>query len=278
MTTDPTSITDDHPSAVGVVLPGDNRRMVDNSRTPPSCFIGQVITQWSDRSVTAGTGVLYGELSVLTCAHNFLKRGPNSVIRADRATFTLGLNLGPQGRPAPAQPYQGVPVQLDAFQAPGQYSSAGGPPLPPGPDGVPVREVTNYLYDIAVARIHAISAPTPPGESQFVLGPVPDGKIPSQIIGYSGDLDPRASTQYGRDGTSELGNDFLQYTMSSFHGDSGAPVFYPDPNRPFYRIVGVHVSGVAGAWNFAVPLTQGYIDTVGALIHSIDVGQGIALQ
>jgi V8-like Glu-specific endopeptidase len=277
MTDDTPTIDDDHESPVGVVLPGDNRAMVANSRPAPSCWIGQIRTTWSNGVVTAGTGVLYGELHVLTCAHNFLRGGDEGVIRAVRAQFTMGLNRGPNGGPAPASPYAGVAVPLDAFQAPGQYSSAGGPPTPPDPNGVPEREVTEYLYDIAVARIHAMSVPAPPGESHFVLGPLPSGQVPSRLIGYSGDRDRQSATQYDRTGASALGGDFLQYGMSTFHGDSGAPVFYPDPNRPFYRIIGVHVSGVAGAWNFAVPLTPSYIDTVGALIRSIDDGQGLPL-
>ena len=165
---------------------------------------------------------------------------------------------------------------------PGQYSSAGGPPRSPWARRVPKREVTNYLYDIAVARIHRMSVPEPPGESYFQLGPLPDGVVDSRLIGYSGDRDRAAATQYDRQGGSALGEDFLQYPMSTYHGDSGAPVFYPDPRqnpkKPYYRVIGVHVSGVAGAWNFAVPLTTSYIDTVGKLIRSIDVGQCFVLN
>lgn len=256
------------PTEVGVVLPNDNRQVVPNSSTAPFWWIGQVETTWSNGAVSRGTGVLFGELHVLTCAHNFIDRRGATAISS---RFTMGLN---QGAPGGAQP--GVAVALAAYQAPPQYRSAGGPPPPPG--GVPPTEVTHYLYDIAIARLNRMSVPEPPGESHFVLGPLPKTPVPSRLIGYSGDLDPQASTQYDRSGNSSLGQDFLTYTMSTSNGDSGAPVFYPDPARPFYRVIGVHVSGVRNNWNFAVPLTQSYIDLVDDLINQVDSGQGAPLR
>lgn len=254
---------------VGVVLPGDNRTVVLDSTSSPACWIGQVATTWSNGKVTIGSGVLYGELHVLTCAHNFidLEDAPTAV----SARFTMGLN-----RKAPGVGVAGVAVALNAFQAPPQYHKASVPPPPSG--GLSMEEVDDYRYDIAIARLNTMSVLNPPGPSPFKLGPIPAGPGQSRQIGYSGDLDPQGATQYDRNGMSAITDGFLTYTTSSFHGDSGSPVFYPVPSTPSFAIKGVHVSGVQNEYNFAVPLTPSNIDLIGKLIEMVDNGQGVPLH
>lgn len=261
----------DSGTGVGVVLPNDNRQRVPDSAAPPYCWVGQIATSWPDGSTTVGTGVLFGLRHVLTCAHNFINRGDRTTARS--AVFTMGLNRTGTGAVLP-----GVPVGLASFQAPQQYRNAGGPPPPPG--GIPASEITHYLYDIAVARITPMTVPDIPGESHFVLGPIPGNPIPAELTGYSGDLDPTASTQYTRTGPATLidNEDLLTYSMSTYHGDSGAPVYYPDANRPLLRIIGIHVSGVAGTLNFAVPITPPQIDLIDEMIEDVDSGRGYPLH
>jgi V8-like Glu-specific endopeptidase len=67
-----------------------------------------------------------------------------------------------------------------------------------------------------------------------------------RINGYSGDLDPTGCTQYTRHGPVQLSNtrEFVSYQMSTYAGDSGAPVYHQPANRPWWNIIAVHVTGV----------------------------------
>ena len=258
-------------TGVGVVLPNDNRTRVPDATQPPFRWIGQITSRWPDGSTSYGSGALYGERYVLTCAHNFLNRANRSQVRS--VNFAMGRNRSATGQLIP-----GVSVPIRAFRAPAQYLNAGGPPPPPG--GIPLNEVTHYLYDIAVALIGPDFVPDPPGESGFVLGPVPGGLFPARMSGYSGDLDPTACTQYRRNGQATLtqDDDLLIYDMSTYGGDSGAPVYSPDLHQPTYHVLGVHVSGVPQHWNFAVPMYMEQVQLVQQLIDELGSAQATELS
>lgn len=227
------------PSAVGVVLPGDNRQRVANSTQPPFRWIGQLESTWPDGDIGIGTAVLLDDVHLLTCAHNLIDRRKQTSAR--QAMFTPGCNRDAAGNLV--TPYPAIAVSR--FQAPRQYWEAGGPPPPPG--GIPLREITKYLYDFAVCRL-AGAVPDPPGTSGFTAPPLDPGLFPivgGRIAGYSGDLDRTGSTMFSRTGQVNLSadEDFVSYRMSTYEGDSGAPVFYQPPGRPYWSIVAVHVTG-----------------------------------
>jgi hypothetical protein len=81
----------------------------------------------------------------------------------------------------------------------------------------------------------------------FQVGPSLGFPIANGLLtGYSGHPDATVNTMYGRTGQISLdqGENFVWYTMSTYPGDSGAPVYYQRPGYPFWTIVGVHVTGV----------------------------------
>jgi V8-like Glu-specific endopeptidase len=84
-------------TAVGIVLPGDNRVRVADSTTMPARWVGQIETTWPSGLVTYGTATLIGERSVLTCAHNFYDRRAGRYCRSVR--FTPGRNRSGTGGP-----------------------------------------------------------------------------------------------------------------------------------------------------------------------------------
>lgn len=231
------------PIDVGIVLPGDNRQRVANTTVNPARWVGQILSTWPDGAVTAGTATLIGERYVLTCAHNFFDTTTGRYCTSAR--FGPGFNRSAAG--APEEPFG--TYDLDRFEVPEEYRLHGGPPPPVG--GIPQADMTSYLHDYAVGRLdrfvrddlgESAMAPAWPGENTV-------NGLACRINGYSGDLDPTAHTQYTRNGNVALTNDhdFVIYTMSTFHGDSGAPVYYQPPGRPFWSIIGVHVTGVPAA-------------------------------
>jgi len=228
------------PSGVGVVLGGDNRARVATSTNTPSRWIGQIESRWPDDSITIGTGTLIDDHHVLTCAHNFYDT--KKEVSCTAAAFTPALNRNSAGNLQ--SPYNSY--ELRGWSVPDLYKKTGGPPPPPA--GVAWTEVTNYLYDYAVGTLtKAVS--DPPGESLLSPSWPGDDQISTlacTINGYSGDLDHTANTQYTRSGGVALDNshEFVMYTMSTYHGDSGAPVFFQPPQRNYWTIIAIHVTGV----------------------------------
>lgn len=228
------------PASVGVVLPGDNRAAVRDTTVPPSCWVGSLVTTWPDGSTGQGTATLIDDRHLLTCGHNFYNT--SNGLSAVEAFFIPALTrtaTGHEVRPFGRR-------QVLRWKVSDDYQSNGGPP--PGADGITPGRMTRYVSDYAVARLGE-EIPTPPGESMMAYGwpgsTVVDG-LACTILGYSGDLDTTGNTQYTRTGPVHVDNteEFVSYRMSTFPGDSGAPVFYQPLGRPYWTIVAVHVSGV----------------------------------
>lgn len=261
------------PASVGVVLPNDTRQRVAVSTSPPSRWIGQLVSTWPDGSHTAGTATLLDDRHLLTCAHNFYDTSQRVYCR--QAVFTPGLNRDAFGNVQ--QPYGTYSVLR--MNIPNLYARQGGPPPPPG--GIHANEITNYLYDFAVARL-GTAVPDPPGESMMSQG-WPGTTTVNQTIctinGYSGDLDPSARTQYTRSGTVQVSNseEFVAYRMSTYHGDSGSPVFYQPAGRPYWTIVAVHVTGVQDSapgandgLNFGPALNENVLSAIESMLNAVD--------
>ena len=245
------------PPQVGVVLPPDTRVRVANSTAQPTCWIGQLETQWPD-GPGIGTATLVGSRHLVTCAHNFFD--PMTKKFCTSARFRPAANRSAGG--APQVPYGHFDVKH--MHVTDEYKIRGAPAPPAG--GILPRDVTKYLSDYAVAELtHDI--PDIPGESMLRVYWPGDGVVNNlacDIDGYSGDLDPTGHTMYTRNGNVNLfsSGDLIQYRMSTYNGDSGAPVFAPaQGGRPYWDIVGIHVTGVdndppgaANGFNFAVAL------------------------
>lgn len=222
---------------VSVVLPGDNRQPVADSMTAPYRWVGQLAITWQDGLMGIGTATLIDDTHALTCAHNLFNttRG-----WCRRVTLSPACNRNAKGDLF--RPWQ---LEVAGLAVPEDYRTAP-VPLPPV-DGIPRPEITRYLYDYAVIRL-ARPVPDPLHRPKFQVesaGPS-DGK-PGMIIGYSGDRDDTASTQFYRHGTLHLDqtSDLVSYEMSTYNGDSGSAVFWQRPGRHHLSIVGVHVTGVA---------------------------------
>jgi V8-like Glu-specific endopeptidase len=228
------------PASVGVVLPGDNRAAVHNTTVPPSCWVGSLVTSWPGDDRRRGTATLIDNRHLLTCGHNLYDTSLE--VGALQAVFVPGLTRTSTGQVF--RPYP--PRQVLRWKVSDDYRSNGGPP--PGPDGIAPGDITRYLSDYAVARLDE-EISTPPGESMMAYSwpgtNVVEGQV-CTILGYSGDLDPTGSTQYTRTGPVHVDNteEFVTYQMSTYPGDSGAPVFYQPQGRHYWTIVAVHVSGV----------------------------------
>ncbi|HEY1621507.1 MAG TPA: hypothetical protein VGG25_28035 [Streptosporangiaceae bacterium] len=225
---------------VGVPLPGDNRVRVGDTTQQPSKWVGQLECTWPDNSTSTGTATLIGTRYLLTCAHNFYDTRNRTYCRSAR--FRPGLNRGGGG--ALQTPFGSY--DLDRWEVPEEYVRNGGPPPPVG--GIPRRDITLYLHDYAIARLDRFVRDDL-GESMFQVAWPGDGQINAlacRINGYSGDLDPTGCTQYTRHGGVRLSDshEFVSYQMSTYHGDSGAPVYYQPLARPFWNVIAVHVTGV----------------------------------
>lgn len=259
------------PSSLGVVLPNDNRQRVPNSTVAPFRWVGRLQSTWPNGDTSVGTAVLLDNIHLLTCAHNLLDRANR--FQATQAVFMPGCNRDHANNVVTPYPARTVV----RFQAPHQYLDAGGPPPPPG--GIQLREITRYLFDFAVCRLNA-QVSDPPGESLFGLTPVDPDNFPiaaGRIAGYSGDLDNAASTMYSRTGVVNLdqNEDYVSYQMSTFHGDSGAPVFYQPPGRNFWYVLGVHVTGVAPSatfdgLNFGPAINEANYHLIQQMIEEVD--------
>lgn len=232
---------DDEPGLPAVVLGGNNRQPVNNAPgVSPAKYVGRIVSTWRDGTMSWGTGTLLYDQYVLTCGHNLFD--VEKQWHCTSATFQLGLT-----KDGNAQGIAGSnPIDLAKWKVQPEYVQQGGA-IPPA-TGINQADITAYLYDIAVARM-AERAPT--GNSQFDVVPVDDDTLfnvpglPCAINGYSSDLDNTGMTQYTRNGNTLLYvDDFVAYRMSTMTGDSGSPVYYQPPMRPYWLIVSVHVTGV----------------------------------
>ncbi|MGD0556009.1 MAG: hypothetical protein ABSA93_13620 [Streptosporangiaceae bacterium] len=269
--TQPT-VTQDDNGLVGVVYTDDTRQRVPLTTAAPARWVGQLTCTWPGKAATIGTATLLDDSHILTCAHNFWDN--TFKISCSQAVFTPGLNRSATG--VLQRPYGSY--ELQSWSYPSDYMSSGPPPPPPA--GLTWREITPYLNDYAIGVLQD-AVPDPPGESLFQAAWPGDGQISQltcMINGYSGDLDQTASTQYTRTGNVALTNqgEFLFYRMSTYHGDSGAPVYYQPANRDYWSIIGVHVSGVQDTYpgagdgrNFAVALNGDPLDFVQSLLNGL---------
>jgi V8-like Glu-specific endopeptidase len=225
-------------TSVGVVLPGDNRVRVADSTLTPFRWVGQLETTWSDGSRSTGTGTLFADLHLLTCAHNLYDA---RLGEARRAVFRPALNR--TGHGVLMAPYGEFGVR--GFGLPIQYRTSP-PPRPPA-GGIPRVEITRYLWDYAVARLDG-PLPSALDDPPYTVGadPTSTAGAAGSIVGYSGDLDPSTCTQYHRNGRLAVDGreEFVTYTMSTYPGDSGAAVAYQPPARPWWVIAAIHVTGV----------------------------------
>lgn len=224
---------------VGIVLPNDNRTRVPNTTANPARWVGQLETTWHNGDVTYGTATLIGMRHVLTCAHNLFDRKIDKYCKSVK--FGPGFNRN--ANHVAEEPFG--TYALESCEVPEEYRLYGGPIPPIG--GIPRQDVTKYLHDYAVGRLDRYVRDDL-GESAFTPnGGLLVNDLGCHINGYSGDLDPSAHTQYTRNGPVRLtdDHDFVTYKMSTYHGDSGAPVYYKANGQPFWRIVAVHVTGVA---------------------------------
>ncbi len=227
-------------SGVGVPLPGDNRVRVGDTTQPPSKWVGQVECTWPDNSTSTGSATLLGTRYLLSCAHNFYDTTNRVYCRSAR--FRPGLNRSAGG--VLQEPFGSY--NLDRWEVPEEYVRNGGPRPPAG--GIPRRDITLYLHDYAVARLDRFVREDL-GESMFQVAWPGDQHVNGlacRINGYSGDLDPTGCTQYTRHGQVQLSNtrEFVSYQMSTYSGDSGAPVYHQPAQRPWWNIIAVHVTGV----------------------------------
>jgi V8-like Glu-specific endopeptidase len=259
---------------VGVVLPPDTRQRVAVATNQPACWIGQLESTWPNSPTSTGTATLLDDRHLLTCAHNFYDTALRTYCTS--AVFKPAFNRSATGALLPL-PYGAYQVLRMAVAA--EYVTSGGP-RPPA-NGIAERDITRYLHDYAVARLgRAIS--DPPGDSMFALGwpgAGPVGQAQCTINGYSGDLDPTGCTQYTRTGavTVNQEEEFVLYRMSTFDGDSGAPVFYQQQGRNFWTIAAVHVTGVldsppgaGNGRNFGPAMNDGIIGEIQQMLNAVD--------
>lgn len=229
-------VVQNDPPAVGVVLPNDNRARVPDTSVKPYIWVGRLATQWKDGSVTFGTATLIDDYHALTCAHNLYD---SEMKWYRKVIFSPAMN-----RSATHQPIAPWNLAVAGAAVPEEYQKQ--PPPAPPVGGVAPDDITEYLWDYGVVRL-AKCVPDQLVGTEFQVS-TSDGCAgqPGAIIGYSGDLDPTAHTQYTRTGTLRVDNtdDFVTYQMSTYHGDSGAAVYWQRPGRPYKSIVAVHVTGV----------------------------------
>lgn len=223
--------------SVGVPLPGDNRIRVPDTRIAPYRWVGRLHTWWRDGSEGVGTATLIDVNHALTCAHNLYDQ---NLRWCTRASFSPAHNRTSTGGPI----YDPWELAVAGAAVPEEYRMQ--PPPAPPVDGISPEDITEYLWDYGVVRLADIVPP----ELRNPMFQVKDGARSAgqtgTINGYSGDLDPDAHTQYTRTGTLHVDDtqDFVSYQMSTYHGDSGAAVYWQRPDRHYQSIAAVHVTGV----------------------------------
>lgn len=261
------------PRSVGVVLPNDRRVAVTNATVPPYRWIGQLECSWRSGPNTVGTATLIDDRFLITCAHNLFDTSTGQHMTG--AVFRPALTRNAGAIQAPFH------LPVDRWVVPEEYRTHGGPPPPVG--GVPVEDITDYLYDYGVVRLRA-PAPAqllPPMFQPYWPGAATVRSTPFTITGYSGDLDDTACTQYRRSGSVSVDNneEFVAYRMSTYHGDSGAPIYAQLGGRPWLSIVGVHVTGVPDSHpgandglNFGPAFTMDVLTAIQDMIAHLGAG------
>lgn len=266
-------MTSGSPANIAVKLPNDNRTPVVDTTCRPSCWVGRLVTSWPNNVRRRATATLLDNQHLLTCAHNLYK--PALGGHALEVTFQPGAFRNAEGELS--TPFGSIPVLR--WELADGYRQQGAPQ--PSDNGIPLRDITKYLSDYAVCLLGE-TITTPPGRSLMNYGwpgaTTVEG-LACTILGYSGDLDPTGRTQYTRTGPVHVDSteEYVSYQMSTYNGDSGAPVFYQQQGHTDWTIVAVHVSGVPptpGApgtgLNFGPALNEDVIDNLNAMIRAVD--------
>ncbi len=222
-----------------IVFAPDTRERITPTTTPPWTSLGQLIVTFPDANAYSGTGVVIGERHILTAAHN--------VFDHELGGFAVAGVFLPtrDGATIPDRAYIDRVFVTDAY--------SGRTPSPDAEDYAVIR--LSDEIDYPVLRLLAAT------DEQLDRAAV-------TVAGYPGDKQPDNTLWSASGNLAAPDDDFLYYQISTFRGESGAPVLLP-PGQAAPSIVGVHVAGDrTRQTNFAVRLTAERIRQIQAWMAS----------
>lgn len=242
--------TAEHPE---IVIGEDLRQQVFHTKQWPFCAHGEVVATFNDGSHPWGTGVLIADKVVLTAAHVFYSHRSHE----HPTRWATAVEFYPALNGQETLLYGSSLAQKWYF--PKEY-----------------KERKEEDYAIAIlekgfgSTIGYLGLEVLPNER------FEKADFECSLYGYPADRNeqtPRQQRMFGMSGRiDEVGEKNLQYGISTFGGQSGAPLFYPaatplpekevlpknQESKDKYHVVGVHVSGPGanGRYNIATRLTK----------------------
>lgn len=226
-----------------VVFTPDDRRRINDTRQYPYCAVGQIIGRWPDSadgvtSYYAGTGAIINRHHVLTAAHVIYKKEKGGFLQD--VTFIPGLN-------AAQEPF-GVARGVRGI-IPEKYMNAD----PQNSD--------RLSFDFALVTIDR-DLGTSSGVGHFGLQSYLDPQLWNKIVnlgGYPGDIGNGDQQWMASGPLLDVYWDAFRYTIDTFGGQSGSPIWSLESNEP--RICGVH-SGGDQTGNYGCKLSNEKVQTL----------------
>lgn len=248
--TDGTGVSSLKSLLLAKIFGNDDRKMVGIAETFPWSTVGMVVSVWGTSDVWLATGVLIGEKTVLTCAHNVqdIAKG-----WADTIYFI-------PGKTGSNEPYGRVNV-VNRF-TPSEWSKGGG----------------KDPYDIAVLILQsAVGVQASYMEFETKSTEFLTRRLLNSA-GYPGDKSDDDSMYYVSGVCDRVEGNLLLHTLDATSGQSGSPLWDYDDVTQKRVLVGVLSGSVrtvdngseVESWNLGVRITDSYFDWISALMDQYD--------